>query len=99
MSSYFDTMGRCVADPAAVAELVKAQYRHYLRGLLDECLVAEREKVYDFLRRLDRIELPDPLGPRMAVEQIHNLAHDVGRAQIHLKGQRRAGDNPRIAVS
>ena len=97
MSSYFDTMATCVNDPKQLAALVLRQYGWYLRKLSNECLVRDLERFAVISRRMFEIERrfkEGKLDPSMVVEELHDLAHNLARANIRLRGGRRAMDNP-----
>lgn len=95
MSSYFDRMGAIASDSTGreLVNLVYDQYRWYLRQLEEEVLVKDREKLYSFSHRLDEINLVG--NPYWVIQEMHSLAHDLGRAQIRLRGKIIASDSPR----
>ena len=98
MSSYFDRMSRCVTEPREVVSLVRDQYRWYLRDIADECLVKERERLYELQADFDRIKEAEAgqRNPLWELQMMHDFAHKLGSARIQLRGGRFAGDNPPI---
>lgn len=94
MSSYFDTMASCVYDPKYIVELVRRQYKWYLRKVLDEALTKEKDKVMGFMRKFDAIK--EEKDPGREIQEIHTFAHNLASAGIRLRGGRRAMDNPPI---
>lgn len=94
MSSYFDKMAQCLYDQNAIGELVFTQYRAYLRDLQEDVIEADEQKLSDLMTEMHKIHDRYKGNPVMLVETLHDLAHDVGRAGIRLKGGGRAGDNP-----
>ena len=96
MSSYFDKMAQCLYDQKAVSDLVFTQYRAYLRDLQDDVLKVDEDKLSEFMTRIYKIQEKYKGTPDLMIEEIHDLAHDVGRAGIRLNDGSRAGDNPRL---
>lgn len=97
MSSYFDTMGRCLYDKGCLADLVLTQYRAYLIDLADTVLKADEDKLAEIAVRIYEKRFEQERDPAMKISMIHDLAHDIGRAGIRLRGGMMAGDNPRLA--
>lgn len=100
MSSFFDTMARCADSPQQVFELAKRQYRAYLEHLRKECLSREASRVEALIILVEAIRShPETYGdeaPQVAIQDMHDLAHQVGSAAIKLRGGRQATDNPHL---
>lgn len=95
MSSYFDKMAVCLNDPVRFVDLVRGQYRWYLHEVNQECWRADLGKVNAIIDRFEHIQF-DFLDPGLTLQEYHSLAHDLARANIRLRGGRRAMDNPPI---
>lgn len=99
MSSYFDTMAQCVADPWALVDHVYDTYERYLRDVSLDALVREMDKLADlqttFYALKEKATKREHYNPGHAIQELHTFAHEFGTARIRLRGGRYAGDNPR----
>jgi|GEM_PF-5561415 len=105
MSSYFDEMTRQIAqaeqtpDSEKVRTLfdtVRTRIADYLAWIDKNALKSEREKVDTLKAEYDAILAR---GVRFSASylvggDLHSLGHDIGRAQIKIRGGRRCGDSP-----
>lgn len=100
MSSYFDKMGRCLHDPWEVVSLVRKQYMKYLEYLQDNVVPEDEEKMSDLMVQFVDLEVrPSTLAkrdPEWAISDMHEFAHNVGRAGIRLRDGAYGGDNPNV---
>lgn len=72
----------------------------YLEKLQDEVVLTDEEKLNDLVVKFFELELkPSVLAkrdPAWAISDMHDFAHMVGQANIHLRDGGYAGDNPDV---
>jgi uncharacterized hydantoinase/oxoprolinase family protein len=99
MSSYFDMMCGILNDSTKVIDLAEKQYQQYLSYLSENVTEADEEKLSTLITKFYGIRHnveKRGLGKEWILEEMHDLAHDIGRANIRLKDGSRAGDNPNV---
>ena len=98
MSKYFDTMSFCYKEPRGIVELTRRQFRWYLKKLNQEVLVKDLERLNELIREFDQIPQRELAknDPYWEIQEMHNLAHKLAQAEIRLRGNRVARDNPPI---
>lgn len=78
------------------------RYRNYLKWVRAHCLKVHREAVDAFQVLLEKTiadkvkDIPrlDPILGQFLISDLHELAHNVGRANMRLRGGRHILDNP-----
>ena len=110
MSSYFDTMESCLGRGDLLVQLVYKQYSRYLDTIAEECLGWEQDRLSEIIHRFwpleerarKLVQIPDLADGQyefgQLLRELHDLAHDLGRARIRLRSGQYAGDNPGVVV-
>lgn len=104
MSSYFDNAARIHQElpnterKLKLTEAVVKRVDNYLTYIAEHSPATHQQMVHDFRQKFDkaRVQKEWDEDGRMVIEELHNLAHEIGTARIPVKYQpkRRFGDNP-----